>query len=243
MAYLSRVWLNPLRTETRGYLRNPQRMHASILGGLSRQPVTERVLWRLDTPSPHRLDLLILTESRPSWEHLIESGGWPGADEPQALVRSYDPLLQQLSTGREFTLKLRANPVSATRKPDAPSQAQQHRLDSQPRPRGVRVAHRTAGHQLTWFCDRAPQWGFTILGAENQPTAQVTERGRLSFTKRDNDTSRQVTLQTATYHALVRIENPDATRRSLLCGVGAGKAYGLGLITLAPPPTDLSCGG
>lgn len=48
MSYLSRIWLNPLRTGTQRMLRNPQVLHAAILGGLSRQPVTERVLWRLD---------------------------------------------------------------------------------------------------------------------------------------------------------------------------------------------------
>ena len=52
MPYLSRIYLNPLRTRTQSLLRNPQAMHAAVLGGLSRQPVVERVLWRLETSAP-----------------------------------------------------------------------------------------------------------------------------------------------------------------------------------------------
>src|SRR3954469_18997000 len=76
MPYLSRIYLNPLRTGAQRLLRNPQHMHAAVLGGLSRQPVTERVLWRLDTEQ-HRASLLVLTQSTPSWEHLVEQAGWP----------------------------------------------------------------------------------------------------------------------------------------------------------------------
>jgi len=47
--------------------------------------------------------------------------------------------------------------------------------------------------------------------------------------------SGRVTLQTVTFEGIARITDPELTRRSLLGGVGAGKAYGLGLLTLAPP--------
>src|SRR5512142_2152725 len=162
MPYLSRIWLNPLRTGAQRMLRNPQVLHAAVLGGLSRQPVTERVLWRLELDSPHRAGLLVLTESVPSWEHLVEQAGWPHADDPQALVRSYEPLISQIVRGREFGFRLRANPVSSTRVPTSPSAAQKEKLAASDRPRGVRVAHRTVAHQLTWFTDHAARWGFEL---------------------------------------------------------------------------------
>ncbi|WP_443075560.1 type I-E CRISPR-associated protein Cas6/Cse3/CasE [Streptomyces sp. NBC_01483] len=51
-------------------------MHAAVMGGLAVQPVAERVLWRLETNTAHRAEILVLTNSRPSWEHLVEQGGW-----------------------------------------------------------------------------------------------------------------------------------------------------------------------
>jgi CRISPR-associated protein Cas6/Cse3/CasE, subtype I-E/ECOLI len=233
MPYLSRIWLNPLRTGTQKLLRNPQALHAAVLGASSRQPVTERMLWRLEHDNAHRLSLLVLTRSAPSWEHLVEQAGWPGSDEPQALVRPYEPLLERVVRGREFAFRLRANPVSATRHPDKPSVAQQKRL-SDSRPRGVRVPHRTAAHQLAWFTERVTRWGFEVLAnSDGNLAVQLTGRERLVFSKADQ---RRVTLQTATFNGALRVTDADLARESLLSGVGPGRAYGCGLITLAPLP-------
>ncbi|EIV92930.1 type I-E CRISPR-associated protein Cas6/Cse3/CasE [Frankia sp. QA3] len=261
MTYLSRIWLNPLRTGAQALLTNPQRLHAAVLGGLSRQPVTERVLWRVENADAtrgggrsHRAEVLVLTESTPSWEHLVEQAGWIHADEPQIVVRDYQPLLDRLQTGREFRFRLRANTVSATRTPDKPSPAQREHLAG-PRPRGVRVGHRTATHQTAWLTDRVDRWGFTLLttadldgeplgqpadaaGPDRRaPALRLTARERLTFTKRSADgarTGRRVVLNTATFEGAIRVSDPARARETLLHGVGPAKAYGCGLITLAP---------
>jgi CRISPR system Cascade subunit CasE len=251
MPYLSRIWLNPLRTGTQALLRSPERMHAAVLGGIARQPVDERVLWRLDTPTQradprdHRAELLVLTDSRPSWDHVIEQAGWTNADDPQAVVRDYQPLLDRIQTGREFGFRLRANPVTATRNPASPSAAQKERLTAE-RPRGVRVPHRTAAHQLEWLTDRVASWGFTLLTSHDEqagdiPAVRLSARERLVFFKnaRETEKARRVVLSTATFDGALRVTDPDTARRALLSGVGAAKAYGCGLLTLAP----LTAGG
>ena len=236
MTHLSRIWLNPLRTGTQRLIRNPQTMHAAVLGGLAVQPVTERTLWRLDLSNTHRAELLVLTQSRPSWEHLVEQAGWPGADEPQAVVRPYQPLLDRLSRGQEYAFRLRANPVRATRNPAAPSPAQKERLATAERPRGVLVPHRTAAHQLSWLTDRIQNWGFTLVPTTaGDPQVQLISRERLTFTKTGDDGARRrIVLQTATYEGRLRISDPDVVRTALLEGVGRARAYGCGLLTLAP---------
>jgi CRISPR system Cascade subunit CasE len=242
MPYLSRIWLNPLRTGAQRMLRNPHVVHAAVLGGLSRQPVDERVLWRLEPDSPHRAGLLVLTHSRPSWEHLVEQAGWPNSDEPQALVRPYELLLDQVARGREFAFRLNANPVMATRNPANPSTVQKERLTSVVRPRGVRVPHRTAAHQLEWLTSRVARWGFEIPDdPDGVPGIRLTRRDRLIFSKGgDNDRGHRVVLQTALFDGRLRVADPDAARTSLLSGVGSGRAYGCGLITLAPVPPALT---
>ncbi len=236
MPYLSRIWLNPLRTGAQRLLRNPQALHAAVLGGIARQPVTERVLWRLETDSPHRAGLLVLTDSTPSWEHIIEQAGWPHADEPQALVRDYQPLLNQLQRGREFAFRLHANPTTATRHPAKPSPAQQRRLADGPRTRGVRVAHRTAQYQRDWLRKGLPKWGFELPSTtDGADDVLLTARERISFTKAgEGDRRHRVTLTTATFDGRLRIADPALATNSLLRGVGTARGYGCGLITLAP---------
>lgn len=237
MPYLSKIWLNPLRTGAQLLLRNPQAMHAAVLGGLSRQHVTERVLWRLEHDGPHRAAVLVLTESAPSWEHLVEQAGWPGSDDPQVLVRSYKPLLDRIVRGREFAFRLRANPVAATRHPQQPSAAQRRRLDSTPRPRGVRVPHRTAAHQLGWLGEHTGRWGFDMVtNSAGVIDVRLAARQRLVFSKKSDATPRRVTIETATFEGRLRIADVDLARASLLRGVGPARAYGCGLITLAPLP-------
>jgi CRISPR system Cascade subunit CasE len=238
MPYLSRVSLNPLRTQTQRMLRNPHILHAAVLGGLSRQPVVERVLWRLETTNPRRADLLVLTESRPSWEHLVEQAGWPSADDPQALVKSYEPLLDAVRRGRNFAFRLKANPASSTKRPLAASPAQAQRLTAD-RPRGIRVAHRKLADQIGWLITRMTNNGMTVLHDNTADTAvaalRVTDRTRLEFRKGDAKTAPQVVLECATFDGLLRVEDASMATQALLAGIGPGKAYGFGLLTLAPP--------
>lgn len=233
MPYLSKVALNPLRRGTQRMLNNPQVLHAAVLGGLSRQPVEERILWRLESAVPHRMDLLVLSRSKPSWEHLVEQGGWPASDDAQALVKPYEPLLDRIVRGREFAFRVRANPVTATRRPLNPSVAARDRL-SQPRARGVRVPQRTVDQQLAWLLARVRRWGFELpVGSSGTCDARLVSRQRLSFRKHDGATS-PVVIETATFEGRVRIVDAATARRSLLEGVGRARAYGCGLVTLAP---------
>lgn len=250
MPYLSRIWLNPLRAGTQRMLRNPQLVHAAVLGSIAEQPVTERVLWRLEMEATaHRAGLLVLTDSSPSWDHLVEQAGWTNAEEPQALVRSYQPLLDQLQRGREFAFRLRANPTSSTRRPERPSLAQQRHLAASPRPRGVRVAHRTARHQQEWLVKSLPKWGFELVSTgSGDDEVIIVARERLVFSKgaaagNGNGAGRgdghagqrrRVVVDTATFEGRIRVADPETARRCLLHGVGTARAYGCGLITLAP---------
>lgn len=254
MPYLSKIPLNPRRRQALALLGNPHRLHAAILAGLATQPVTERVLWRLENDNPHRAELLVLTESRPTWIHLVEQAGWPDADGGTPRVADYRPLLDRIVRGREFAFRLTANPVQTLRRPAKPSPEQATLLakrDAEPGTaaergaRGFRLPHRTAHQQLDWLLARTERHGFTIpavhepapapgLGEPDAPAPAVTLTARdiLRFTKRTNGP--RVTLSTATYQGRLRVTDPDVLRHALLNGIGPAKAYGQGLLTLAP---------
>ncbi|MFH9677744.1 type I-E CRISPR-associated protein Cas6/Cse3/CasE [Streptomyces sp. NPDC017405] len=258
MPYLSKIALNPRRRAAVSLLANPHRLHAAVLGGLAVQPVTERVLWRLENSTPHRAEILVLTENRPSWQHLVEQAGWPDADGAEPLIADYSPLLQRLTLGREFAFRLTANPVQTVQRPEKPSEQQTQRLkalaDTHEKRRGFRVAHRTAAQQLAWLLTRAERHGFTIPAAptgpaidmehsapngppaEPAPAVSLTARDTLRFAKSSNGP--RITLSSATFQGRLRVTDPEALRAALLGGIGPSKGYGQGLLTLAPLPPE-----
>lgn len=77
--------------------------------------------------------------------------------------------------------------------------------------------------------------------------ASVTSSERRVFSKTDTKDGqpvlqdgkpvrRQVTVQTATFSGTLRVTEPVDLARTLLSGMGPAKAYGCGLLTLAPLP-------
>jgi len=262
MPYLSKIALNPRRNHALALLNNPHRLHAAVLSGLAVQPVTERLLWRLENHTVHRAEILVLTDSRPSWHHLVEQAGWPGADGCEPLVADYSPLLERIARGREFGFRLTANPVQSVTRPKKPSEQQSTRIeqvaketDGTTQPRGFRLAHRTAAQQTGWLLGRAERHGFTIpptrtlapapgIAADDEPTetpaVTLTAREILRFRKHTNGP--QVTLSTATFQGRLRVTDPDLLRAALLGGIGPAKGYGQGLLTLAPLTAETAHG-
>ncbi|WP_037915149.1 type I-E CRISPR-associated protein Cas6/Cse3/CasE [Actinacidiphila yeochonensis] len=258
MPYLSKIALNPGRRGGLALLSNPHRLHAAVLNGLAEQPVRERVLWRVESDTPHRTDVLVLTESRPSWHRLVEDAGWPGADGGDPLIADYTPLLERLVTGREFAFRLTANPVHSVQRPERPSAEQTQRMkadtDAPERRRGFRVAHRTAAQQLDWLLGRAERNGFTIpltetapgidLGTSTPtseaPAVSLVARDILRFRKHRNGP--HVTISSATFQGRLRVTDANALREALLSGIGPAKGYGQGLLTLAPLPGEAARG-
>ncbi|EMF02056.1 type I-E CRISPR-associated protein Cas6/Cse3/CasE [Streptomyces mobaraensis NBRC 13819 = DSM 40847] len=254
MPYLSKIALNPRRRGAVALLANPHCLHAAVMNGLAHQPVTERVLWRLETNTPHRAEILVLTQSRPSWQGLVEDAGWPGADGGEPLIADYSPLLHRVVEEQEFAFRLTANPVQSVLQPSKPSPEQNRRLaapaDGRRWPRGVRVAHRTTAQQLDWLFRQAKRHGFTIPpvdpaaapapGLEPDtppvpaPAVSLVSRDILRFRKKQNGP--RVTISTATFQGRLRVTDAEALRTALLNGIGPAKGYGQGLLTLAPVP-------
>ncbi|MEV5830500.1 type I-E CRISPR-associated protein Cas6/Cse3/CasE [Actinomadura sediminis] len=244
MPYLSRVRINPLRKESRTLLANPRAMHSNVCAAVPATPDTERSLWRLDTDNDHRPYLVALTASKPDWTHLVEAAGWPAADEDHYTVADYSPLLAQLAVGREFNFRLTANPVQNTSRPIKQTDVQKKQLAQGTR-RSFRIGHRTAEAQLAWLLARATKHGFEILPARTDPglpdlpledstpapDVRILNRDRLSFSKKSH---KPVVLHTVTFQGHMRVTDTELLSRALLQGIGPAKAYGCGLLTLAP---------
>ena len=214
---LTHMALNPQRRSTRALTESPQRLHAAVLAAFV--PGTadhNRILWRLDAPERHRLDLYIMSPAPPSLEAMVEQAGWPA--QPVWRTASYLPMLDALEAGQRWVFRLRANPTRSIR--------------PEPGARGDRVALVTDEDQRAWLLGRSQRLGFDVVMGEHGPNLRVAEQRTEKF-RRGGPQGRLVTLGTAAYEGVLVINDVKAMRKALVEGIGSAKGYGCGLMTLA----------
>ena len=79
--------------------------------------------------------------------------------------------------------------------------------------------------QEQWLLEQAGKHGFALT----EGTFQVTRKQTCHFRKNGK---RPVTLLAVTYEGILQVTDPEAFREMLCQGIGRGKAYGLGLMTI-----------
>lgn len=210
MTTFTKILINPQRRAARKLLTNPQAMHAAVRSAFPPDLINEsRVLWRLDSRE-HEHTLYVVAPELPDASNIIEQAGWATREQQTA---DYGPLLGSLMSGQEWAFELVANPTQSV------SQGKGKR--------GRIVAHVTHQQQLEWLRTRASSAGFEILDAS------VVGRENLSFHKNADSNRRRVTIRTARFRGVLRVTDPELLRKVLVDGIGRGRAYGCGLLTLA----------
>ncbi|AZA12564.1 type I-E CRISPR-associated protein Cas6/Cse3/CasE [Corynebacterium choanae] len=212
--YFSVVELNRRRRGTQMLLSSPGKLHGAVMDAFPREAIAgRRVLWRVDHLSDRTL-LYVVSPVRPSFEHIQEQAGWQHAESWK--IRSYQPLLDSLQVGNRYAFRLAANPTHTVTFPDG---------------RKKKIGHVTAKQQLQWLLDRAETIGVKFPQLEESvPAVRVIRRDHHQFRKQHH----KVTLRTAVFEGALEVCDPDRLRQALTTGIGRGKAYGAGLLTLAP---------
>lgn len=219
MTTLSRVPINPQLRQGRRLLTNPQAMHAAVLSCFPPDIQTEasRVLWRLDQ-AEKAFTLYIVGPELPDLRVITEQAGWPSRPGQST---DYAPFLDRLTAGQEWRFRLSANPVKSIPSTDGK--------------RGKVVPHVTREQQMSWLATRAVDNGFEILGGTDDEAMQqlmVTRSEDLRF--RRGESTRPVSLRRAQFDGALRVTDSQRLRTSLQQGIGRARAYGCGLLTLAP---------
>lgn len=201
--YLSRVSLDPHKRTTMIALANPQQFHGAVEQAFPGE--RRRRLWRLD-PLGEKLYLMILSEDVPDLSGIEDQFG---SGEPGE-TKSYDPLLERILPGSVWHFRLAANPTTSK--------------VSVSLERGKVQAHVTPEFQEKWLQTRAEKHGFCLK------SLQVTGSRWLRFRKGYH--GRPVTLLSVVYEGILEVTEPDLFRQVLREGMGRGKAYGQGLLTV-----------
>lgn len=235
LLFLSKFEVNPARRDARRLLSSPQAMHAAVEASFpssdSPSGQMSRVLWRVDK-GEHRPTLYVVSPEAPDFTHLVEQAGWP--TQPRWGSVDYSSFLESLAAGQQWQFRLTANPVHHERQPNGG--------------RGKRYAHVTVRQQAWWLARRAASLGFAVTrpASDDGEVATgmdsleefdldavdfaVTDRQDASFKRR----SRTVTIRRVQFDGVLAVTDADQFRSTLTRGVGPAKAYGCGLLTLAP---------
>lgn len=153
-------------------------------------------------------NVLLLSEVTPDWSHL-ESEYFQG--RPHS--REY-PVEKMKLEGRRLRFRLLANPTKSIKEG----------LDK--KSRGKRVQLVKEADLLEWLSRQGERWGFSVESVTCSGTRD------LRFRKKRGQTP--VVLGTCTFEGLLVVNDAPAFRAALQQGLGRGKAFGLGLLSVAP---------
>ena len=210
--YLTRVRLNEKRRSTMRALASPAMIHGAVESSFPGEK--RRRLWRIDCLEG-RWYLLVLSEDKPDMKNVAEQFGFPD-EEPQWETRDYTPLLNRIQPQSSWHFRLTANPTrSSAAEADASGRGKVHN-------------HVTIEQQKKWLMDRAESHGFQLKDED----FTITFRDWNVFCKKGNKGPR-VSILAVTYEGNLTVTDPERFCETLTGGIGRGKAYGMGMLTVA----------
>lgn len=216
--FLSRLQLNPRSRQVQREVADPYQRHRTIMRAFREDlPEEERVLHRLEQePRSGRLLLLVQSHTRPDWEwldgrdYLLPADPFDPAGENPA-VKSFD---LPLSRGQILRFRLRANPTVKKKRPG--------------RKHGNRVPLVREEGQREWLERQADRCGFRLL--EANVSAEADRHGRVEREERTH----RLTLHVVQFDGRLQVDDPEKMRGAVRGGIGPAKAFGCGLLSLAP---------
>lgn len=222
--FLSLLRLNPVSPAVQRDLRDVQELHRSIMKAFPDVLDPEvgarahfGVLHRLET-ARNNGELLLYVQSRvkPEWERLPQGylATLDGIDNP--LVKPVEQAYRSIREGRVLRFRLRANP---TRKIDTKSTPDGKRRN------GRRVPFTAPDEQIGWLLRKAACHGFEVLQVVIAATGS-TELIRSPQTRR--------TFQGVLFEGTLVVRDRERFYSALVEGIGPGKAYGFGLLSIGP---------
>lgn len=225
--YLSQLILNPRSAQVRAELARPYEMHRTLSRAFPQDSYDKErdaedaagVLFRVEQDARKGL-LGVLVQSRlaPSWEFLNEVHDARGHAYLLDTTR-VKPISLELAAGQLLAFRLRANPTKR-RKSD-----------------GKRIGIEDANEQLNWLRaklegdEKRPQ----LAGGFRLKRAIVANEELIQNEKAivRADGSHDLKLYVAQFDGVLQVADPLRALETMARGIGSGKAFGFGLLSLA----------
>lgn len=236
--FLSRLVPNEGNRDARRDLFIPYEMHRTLLRAFEAPgspPGTGkaragRLLYRIEVDGPPIV--LVQSEGRPDWSLLPSD--WHAAGGDPAIAEG----LLAFTAGQHLRFRLRANPVKNLPRFDDDGNAR----------RGKRVAVTQPGAQLAWLQRHLQRMGARLPEAHGEPAGVTMRDPHWDFVLKpgslDDEHLRRQCLDEkgrpkrnlfgVLFDGALEVTDPQAFREGLRAGVGPGKSFGFGLLSVAP---------
>ncbi len=243
--YLSRLILNPRSRQVRRDIGNKREMHRTVCKAfpsievdsslpqhLRNSPRQEyNILFRLEMDERRgEIGLLVQSTIKPDWSLLPEDYLRNDVDDSLACKAIHENL-DAIENGTKLIFRLQANPTKrigksveiadARFKPSANSKTRR------------RVDLRTDEERINWLMRRGNMAGFALGKVNIKPdvnNVSSIQQGRMRVRKKQ----RTATFGLVVFEGVLIVTDTEKLNEALISGIGQGKAYGFGLLSVAP---------
>jgi CRISPR system Cascade subunit CasE len=232
--YLSKLQLDPRSRTARQWLHDCYAVHRGMMAAFPDADTKEAraalgVLFRVDVRRDGPAAVLVQSRAKPDWSRL-PAGTVTIVDGPKHVAPAYDGL----QAGQQLRFRLRANPTRRVSKwaakPDSDRGEQEANV-------GKRVEIRHEADRIAWLERRGRAFdGFELIRVRAHPghsddtvAATRVDPGAPLISR-----PRRLTLGAALFEGVLRITDAERFRHAVAEGIGPGKAFGCGLLSVAP---------
>lgn len=232
MLYFSRLILNERNPEVRRDIADCNRLHSRILRAFpqveQKGNVREQfgVLYRLESPDENSSGWCLLAQSvhNPDWSTLPVTYA-----QRQPDLKQIDEIYDRITSGMVFRFRLRANPTKRVGRKD------------DERWQGRRVALRREEEQIEWLQRKGEQNGFMLVPVHSNGKVvdvrgvfEPDAKGRRRSANQEASAGGRLTFGSTLFEGFLSVNDAAQFRLALEHGIGSGKAFGFGLLSIAP---------
>ncbi len=240
--YLSRLTLDSRHRQVRRDLRNCHELHRTLLSAFPDAPGKNQgarahfgLLYRREShPTAEAETILMQSVETPDWTRLPP--GYCASVEVKKLLKFFELIQKE----QNYRFRLRANPTRKTE-----SSQKSERLAGIPKKNGKRRQLYKEHQQIIWLQRKASQAGFILLSVQvvkegmSIPDVLAGPEGNLTGKKTIKGSEGSLvklplTLFSVLFEGRLQVTDADLFRKALQEGIGSGKAYGFGLLSIAP---------
>lgn len=202
--YLSRVELDMKKRETIRAFAQLSRFHGAVETAF--KDGRKRRLWRLDALAGKKY-ILLLSEDKPELDHIRKQFGIEDK-ETSCVTKDYTPWLDKIQENRSYHFRLVANPTYS---------------EAIENGRGKVKAHVVPRYQEQWLLRQAEKNGFRA------DEIGILESQWKTFHKKSGNI---VSILSVTFEGSLTVTDREKFIAALTEGIGRGKAYGMGMLTV-----------
>ena len=251
--FLSKLTLNTRNLKVRRDVADCYQLHRTILSAfedirdkISGARKTLNVLYRLSNYNQMNIyTLLVQSSSKPDWTRLPENYCANNTIKHRSSscieIKDISALLNAFEEGMELRFRLLANPTKKIG-----STTKEERLAGKKKVSGKRVPLTAEYEKISWLKRKGEHHGFSIKALKlDKSVPNLTTKKQVKYTGykkiyeqkqaegQKSKRYRKIDFQGVLYEGILQITNTDDFKSGIVNGIGPGKAFGFGLLSVA----------